>query len=368
LNSQPLTEGFVARAPDGARPEFLFAGPRVAVTATGEVLCTAMRTAALATNDFTPWRWRSTDGGATWRDEGAIWPDLIGRWSIFASISRDAAGNLYLFGSRTPIDTPGETFWSDATQGLKPNELIWSRSTDGGTTWFPPQAFALPLPGAAEAPGALCVTRGGTWVGPYSPYHTFDPAVCVERGQVVVVHSRDGGHIWEHSAMLRFEQPNSGAAEAWVVQLADGRLLGTCWHLDHAGGGDRPNAFALSGDEGRTWSPTRPTGIRGQSTALAALPDGRALFIHNQRKHGDPGVWLAVARPTESDFGVESHQIIWRAETPTQRASSGEHADWGDFSFGEPAITLLPDGSLLAVLWCLQPSGNGVRFVRLRLA
>jgi hypothetical protein len=90
--------------------------------------------------------------------------------------------------------------------------------------------------------------------------------------------------------MLRFPQPDAGGAEAWVIQLTDGRLLGTSWHLDHRGETEYPNAYALSLDEGKTWLPTRSTGIKGQSTALAALPGGRALFVHNRRKEGEAGV------------------------------------------------------------------------------
>ena len=57
-------------------------------------------------------------------------------------------------------------------------------------------------------------------------------------------------------------------------------------------------------DGGRTWLPTRPTGIRGQSTSLAALLDSRAL---------------------------------------------------------------LPSGDTLAALWCVQPEGRRIRYVRGRL-
>src|SRR5262249_47604376 len=157
--------------------------------------------------------------------------------------------------------------------------------TDGGRTWPDPTGFPVPLPGAAEAPGALCVTRGGVWIAPYSPYNTFDPAVKVTRNQVIVVRSEDRGRTWSHDLMLQFEDTASSGAEAWCVELADGRLLGVAWHMHP--GGDYPNPYALSRDAGRTWSPARSTGIRGQSTALAALPDGRALFVYNQRKHGE---------------------------------------------------------------------------------
>ena len=44
-------------------------------------------------------------------------------------------------------------------------------------------------------------------------------------------------------------------------------------------------------------------------SALAPLSDGRALFIYNQRKHGDPGVWLAIVRPTDHDFSIEAGEL-----------------------------------------------------------
>ena len=152
-----------------------------------------------------------------------------------------------------------------------------------------------------------------------------------------------------------------------MIELADGRLLGTTWHLNQKDGSDHPNAYAISTDGGESWKPTRSTGIMGQSTGLAALPDGRALFIYNQRKHGEPGVWLAVVKPTETDFGVEANEIIWRAQVKTQSGSSGDHGLWMDYSFGEPSVLLLTDGTLLVTLWCIQPEGSGIQYVKLRM-
>jgi hypothetical protein len=310
---------------------------------------------------------RSLDFGHTLIDQGPIWPHLADRWSTFVSLSRDAEGKLFLFGSRTAIDQPGEGFWCDATQGLKQNELIWASSTDQGHTWTEPTLIPMPIPGAAEAAGALCATRRGRWLTPYSPYNTFDPNQKVDRPQVVVLRSDDWGRTWSSTAMLRFAEAQAGGAEAWLIELSDGRLLGTSWHLNHAGESEYPNAYALSLDGGTTWTPTRSTGIMGQSTALAELPNGRALFIYNQRRHGEVGVWLALVNPTETDFGIEANEIIWRAQTRTQNGTSGAHAEWGDFSFGEPSVTVLPDASLFVALWCDQPSGRGIRYVKLRM-
>src|SRR4051812_1797447 len=101
-----LGEGFVSQRPPGKGPDALAVGPRCVELPSGDLLCSFMLTSGLGLNDFTPVLARSSDGGATWQEPTVIWPHLRSRWSMFASISRDATGNAYFFGSRTPIDAP----------------------------------------------------------------------------------------------------------------------------------------------------------------------------------------------------------------------------------------------------------------------
>ena len=363
MSFEKITEGFVSqRQPD--TPTSVAAGSRCAVTPPGEIICTFMVQSCLGVNDFKPVLSRSFDQGVTWTEPALMWPHLQDTHSIVGAVSQ-GPDSLYFYGARYPIDQPGEGFWSEATQGLKDNQLFWARSLDEGRTWTEPIVIPMPIPGTAETTMPMCITTRGRWVCCYAPYNTFDPEVKVDRRQVVALSSDDRGKTWKHASMLRFQEGT--AAEAWLVELADGRLLGTGWHMREDNSGDYPNAYALSHDSGLTWTATRSTGIMGQSTALTPLPDGRALFCYNQRKHGEPGVWLALVRPTESDFGVESNEIVWRAETRTQTGTSGEHTDWQDFSFGEPSVTVLPDATLLVTLWCVQPSGRGIRYTKIRM-
>ena len=213
----------------------------------------------------------------------------------------------------------------------------------------------------------MCVTRSGRWLACYAPYRAIDRSVEIDRRQIVAVSSDDQGATWSSQSLLRFDQPQSTGAEAWVVQLADGNLLGACWHINGSTGGDYPNAYAISTDDANSWGTTHSTGISGQSPGLAALPDGRVLMVYNQRKHGPPGVRLALAELRGEEFHVLADQLVWRAEAPTQSQSSGNHIDWKDFAFGEPSITLLNQDELLVTLWCIQPSGQGIRYVRLEM-
>ena len=361
-----LEEGWVSQREPG--PTAIAAGSRAVRANKGELVCSFMVQSKLGINDFKTMLARSRDGGRTWSEPTTLWPEVADRYAIFGSISRSADGRLWFYGARCAIDTPGEPFWDDATQGLKQNELIWSASKDEGRSWSPLRPIPMPTPGAAEAPGAMCVTSKGRWLAPYSPYSTFNPHVVADRTHVVVVISRDEGRSWTHRSMLRFDDPASGGAEAWVIELSDGRLLGSCWHMNTADGSDHPNAYAVSSDGGETWSPTRSTGTRGQSTALAALPDGEALLVYNGRKCDPTGVWLCRARPTAEDFGVQWDEVLWAAPAATQSGSSTSHTDWTSFAFGEPALVPAGDGAWMLVFWCAQSFGSGIRFLRFRLS
>ncbi|MEO7651396.1 MAG: sialidase family protein, partial [Bryobacteraceae bacterium] len=328
-----IAEGFVARAP-------VACGPRCVVNAAGEILCVFMVQSKLGINDFVPLMTRSTDGGLTWTEPAPVFaPEITAAWSIFCSVGP----GLFLHGIRTAIGEPGESFWSDETQGMKQNEVFWSRSPDDGKSWTAPTPIPMDGPGSAEAPCPLTVTRSGRWIAAYSPYNTFDASEQVIRERVVIAYSDDQGRTWSHRDALRFSEPQSGGAEAWIAELSDGRLLAASWHVDHTGKHDFPNAFALSEDAGSTWTSTASTGTLGQSISLTPLPGERMLLVYNQRKHGEPGVWLAVAHPTPEDFGIDHNAIAWHARRTTQHGTSAGHSEWTDFSFGEPSITLLPD-------------------------
>jgi hypothetical protein len=362
---EKIEEGFVTRREPGT-PTAVAAGSRCALTNDGELVCTYMVQSKLGVNDFVPTLSRSADFGKSWTEQGPIWPRAKAQTSGFVSVSRSPSGELFLYGIETPIETPGETFWNETTQGMKQNYLVWSRSADGGRVWSNPEPIPLPIAGSAEAPGPMTALSSGRWVSCYAPYNNYDPSVEVDRGQIVLMRSDDRGRAWSHTSMLRFAEPHSGGAEAWVVELADGRLLGTSWHTNLRDGSDYPCAYSLSADGGETWSPTRSTGIAGQTTALTALPDGSALFLNCRRK-GDVGIAMARVRPTENEFVVLGDEFVWRAERVRQSEGEADHSSWQEFAFGEPSAVLLPGGEVFVTFWTVQPAKQGIAYVRLKL-
>lgn len=365
---EPIGEGDIARLdPDG---HYVSAsGPRCVVAGNGELVCSFMISNGNGINDFIPVLAFSRDEGRTWSEANPVWPGLTRTDSLFCSLSKAPDGTLFLYGTRTPIERPGEKFWQASNQGIKRNELFWARSGDHGRTWTQPHAIPLPAEASAEAPGPLCVTRNNEWLAVFAPYNTFDEAVRVQRNRIVLLVSRDEGQTWSHTDMLRFDNEADGGAESWIVELGNGSLLGASWHFNYASGEDYANAFAMSDDGGATWSAASSTGTMGQSVALAAYGEDCALFVYNRRKSDNPGIGLALARPRPERFELLRHELAWQAASTTKsdRTDAGHNA-WENFSFGEPAVCLLPDGTLLLVFWFSEAGQSGVRYLRLAVA
>ena len=91
------------------------------------------------------------------------------------------------------------------------------------------------------------------------------------------------------------------------------------------------------------------------------------FFAYSQRKHGERGIWLAVVKPTESQFTVECNQIVWRAETTTQTDSPLSILSGRTFRSVSRRSPFWTKSTVFVTLWCVQPSGRGIRYVRLRI-
>ena len=66
-------------------------------------------------------------------------------------------------------------------------------------------------------------------------------------------------------------------------------------------------------------------------------------------------------------LGLLINERIWTAEIASCGGATADFKDWTSYAFGEPSVTPLADGTILVTLWALQPSGNGIRYIKLRI-
>ncbi len=333
-------------------------GPRTALLKDGRIACSFMLNTTGGANDFVPMIAYSGDGG-TWTEAAQIWPELTGRRSTFVSIRNTLDGRVCLGGKQWDIACPGEAFWSDEAGGMKENRLVFSIS-DTGRDFPPPKTAEIPFYAAAEAPGGALVDADGTINIVYSPYPTIERREETDTNCMVMLRSRDGGDSFSARKFAAVPGPCL-YAESWIVRLSDGRLFVSTWQTMS----EDSNQYLLSCDDGATFAGPFPQPFRGQSTGVCAGPDGTVYIAYNQRKERPAGVWLAVERPDADGPHLLANEPVWRAADVTKHGSSGDFAQWTDFAFGEPHVSLLPDGTLLVVLWYQEGRKKGIRCVRL---
>ncbi len=337
------------------------AGSRTAVLPDGRLACTFNIQTKIGSNDFAPMISYSDDG-EEWSAAEYLWPEFIGKKSIFASLRKTLDGRVCIAGFCTPIKVAGESFWSDEIGGMLENKLFFSISEDG--YHFPPfTEVELPYYGSAENPGGMLVDRDGTIYLLYSPYRAIEMREDTDTCQMVLMKSTDGGKTFTASTVAKAEPPCQ-YGEAWVIRLSDNAHMISTWQTARIEGSDQ---YLLSYDGAKSFSGPYLMPFNGQTTALEAYDDGQVLVIYNQRKEQPAGVWLALAKPDLDGFHMMANECIWEASKTTSHQSGGEFNEWTDFAFGEPQVTVLPSGELLACLWYDEGKRAGIRFVKLQI-
>lgn len=338
-------------------------GSRTAVLPDGKLICSFMSNSASGVNNFIPWVCYSEDNGESWSEPVCLWKDyVVGKHSVFGSVRNTLDGRICYCGSSTPIAYDGQKFWSNKIGGMLENKLVFSISNDGYN--FPEfTEVDLPYYGAAELPGGMLVDKDGTIMILYSPYRTIEQKEDTKVNQMVIVRSEDNGKTFTPYVVGEDKEPCQ-YGEAWLVKLSNGNHFISTWQTAVQVNTDR---YLLSFDNAKTFTKPIPLPFNGQSTSCTPYKDGKVFVIYNQRKEEPKGVWLAIGKPDEKGFNMIANEPIWKAEKATRSGSSGEFDNWTDFAFGEPHLSILPDGKLLCTIWYDSGNKKGIRYVKLEI-
>jgi hypothetical protein len=348
-----LHEGDVTRPTER---NLMCSGSRTARIPDGRYICVYNAESASGVNDFVPMVTYSDDG-LNWEESRAIWPELAAAKSISVSVRNTDNGGVSICGWATDIAYEGELWWSDEKSAMKENQLVYTISDDGYD--FPPLKWIdLPYYGAAEIPGGMQVDRDGTIIIVYSPYSTIEGRDVTDTNCLVRMVSRDGGETFE-SSKIAVVDGESLYAETWVATLPSGARMITTWQTASQ---SEPDQYLYAKD-GEIFDGPLALPFKGQSTALTVLPNGRVMIPYNQRKESPIGVWLAVARPDETGLNLIENAPLWQAENGTRGDTSGDFGDWTSFSFGEPHVLQMNDGTFLLVYWRAKNGVNGIGYL-----
>ncbi len=286
---------------------------------------------------------RSTDGGRTWREEGA----LKLPWALTGMISDGGISFLRLQDGRLAL--LAHRHLPKNKGGALP---VIAFSGDDGATWWAPR-----IVGEGERDDAnyvmndrLVQLRSGRLLVPVA--HEF--AGSKDEGDIdesVCFYSDDAGVTWRRSRPVPIPAGPRGMPEPCVVELRDGRVL----MIARSGTG-----FLLrseSTDGGATWSAPRNTSMVSpcSSLTLHRLPDGRLIVFYNHVAPSKPG-WFFPRAPLVYAVSADEGDT-WGA--PVIVDDEGWDGAKATRDLIYPAVCFLDEGML--VLWSTHFSSGDFR-------
>ncbi|MEW6749437.1 MAG: sialidase family protein [Candidatus Latescibacterota bacterium] len=343
--------------------------PSVVALGEGEMLCSLVLGEAFEALNLHTYLARSTDGGETWELEGGIYPGTGARLTSDACrLTALGGGEVVAFMVRHDRSAhPHEGLANPATLGFVPTELLLLRSADGGRTWSAPSPLMPPLVGPAfELCAPVTPLRDGRWLLPTSTWRGWD-GECPNGMKMVALVSPDRGRTWPHYVdVLRDPEGRVIYWESKIAELPDGRLLAVAWAYDEPAAADRPNAYALSADGGRTWSTPAATGLAGQTLTPVVLEDGRLLCVY--RRMDRPGLWANLSH-LEGDAWVNGECLpLWGADAGgLTGASTSMVQNFQVLRFGAPSLARLDGGEVFVAFWCYEDCVSVVRWFRVKV-
>ncbi len=264
---------------------------------------------------------RSDDGGLTWSDLLCVpgnWSTLSwGHPTIHRLIAPDEESRIFVF---------------SRTEELR--EMVRAVSEDDGRTWSPaehigetaywtaPQSI---LPVAESARYLMWYERSADGRGA--------PGVIWQSA------TEDGGLTWDDARSV-VELKDALLCEPAVIRSPDGAQLMLLMR-DNA---LTPSFYALSDDEGETWTEARPlpAPLTGDRHDGVYSPDGRLVIVFRDKDEASPACGHFVA-------WVGSYRDILEGRGGQYRVKLlHTHKQ---FDTGYPGIELLPDGTIVATTY-----------------
>ena len=338
--------------------------PAIQALPDDSLLCMCRHGTARESDDGVVKIHRSTDGGATWKNAGALpEPDSPTSGARLPGGFGLAVGGDLLAWAEYPVGGNGES-----------GQLTW-RSSNGGSTWSHPTHVDTSPFASIGVGGNLVTMPDGTLVSA-SEWGEDTPDAVKPDWASLLTTSSDDGETWQ--PWRRIHGPREDGVYFYdmrICLLADSRLLAVYWTHDMEKDVGLNVHLSWSADKGQVWSAPHDGGFWGQVTDVTALQSGTVIAVTNHRR--DPhGVRAVLSEDNGASFAEGDHVELWGIE-PAQTRSAPVLAKRRDleenlldsyhfFTFGTPTVTQLANGVIVAAFYVTEEQVTYVRCCLLR--
>ena len=316
---------------------------------------------------------RTMDGGRTWNElpwRPATRLDGVPGSLAAAEVAEPEPGRLLLFSTWFDRSDPERPLFDPETEGLLRSRLLVAESKDEGETWSEWRILDTHGLTGCAGTGPAAVWPSGLLAFPFESFKEFDDPKPARHGAWVLI-SRDGGRTF--SAPVLTAQHPEDRLYYWDQRLCvagqDGEFASLIWTHERAAKQDRRVHFQR-GTVGKPMQVPQETAITGQIAAPALLPDGRLVgFVVDRERPANMRLWVSsdggeTWLPSLIVYEHDERALLSQGSTNIDFAQYWE--DMGRWSFGHPAIRVLPDGMLLLAWYAGTPDAMSIRWARVR--
>jgi len=356
-----VAHGTIYRDPSGLQAYY----PRIVRLGEKEFLASFVASVENETPDSHPELSRSTDGGTTWTLQGPLDQNRPAECPPTETgfISMDAHGSLLCLAGRWLNDPaePDLPLIHPKTIGMRENQMILRRSTDGGRSWTAAQIIPKPFPVPLEISTGVVTLADGTNIITFATWKGWDGS-CPYGHRVGMVRSVDRCKAWSVPVDIFYDPTDCVAFwEGHIVQMSGDTLLATCWAHEWDSDQDLPNHFALSHDAGHTWTAFAVTPVMGQTGWPLWLGDDEIIFVYNHRRP-PAGVRAQLARIVAGQWITVSDEEVWAPEKQHVGSITREDYGVGSFQFGAPSAISLGGDEIMFAYWCVENERAGINW------
>lgn len=335
----------------------------------GKLLASHQMGQAFESVDGTSYISESVDGGVTWSKPRQMF-DKTGETVPLndnCKITLLPDGSLVALGYQFFREDPELPLGNAETGGLLSDEIFFSRSFDGGTTWTPRQSVNCAWGNHAEASAPITVLQDGSWATPITGFAKWD-GTSAGRNCGRLLRSFDQGKTWNDDAVCAaFPGDSVTCFEQRLCQLEDGTLVVIGWNEDMKTGQRLPNHLFFSHDNGKTFSQPVSTGVMGQASFVMALEGTKVLTLHAVRRDTDrPGIYACIADVAGDRWQLLEQACVWEPNSPILKNTRVAEI-FAFLKFGQPGAIRLADGDILMSHWHCEEGVYKTRATRIKI-
>lgn len=312
---------------------------------------------------------RSEDEGRTWSAPELIFePDESSHpVSTTCRVARAPDGELVGLACLFDRTLTDEGLANPATNGFVVTKMALVCSTDNGHTWSAPQPIN---PGIAwrhfETCSPVVMLDARRWFAPTALWPDWQGRQPLG-GKAIAFVSEDGGTTWPAVIdVMDGTDQNLTSWEQKMIRLSDRRILAVCWAYDRKAGRNRPNRYALSSDEGRSFGPPTFAPVNGETCTPVALDNNHVLCVY--RRSDRPGLWAQLALVDGNRWVTLADKALWGAGDAGINAPGDKIFErLSNLRFGCPSVIRLSAGDILTAFWCVEEHVSNIRWLRLAI-